>query len=510
MPRLTPILNDLFDAPSPLSMSDVLLLLPEIAKITEHRRRMPLMNWPWLSDGPADLLHDHKLYDNAADVLHEVRGHIIYSCGNENKLKHMVGSDSPIFFLCRHSDLESSAPDGSVYRTLFDVDGRGVTLMRADMSTEHSKSRVFGASLEGKQGYWEVRADLSVLTALASSEAHKFRLVLSVAISIALVQAVHIARGGSKARCLESVVALSTKPGTDTIGGQIAVLAAVYHKLLQPPRPGESDTPVGTERVFLWDGLPPVDEVVLSSNMYWLAKLGAEENNVGKGAGRRVVGIGNALYFSDPMRPIRWMLASIAIVAVSLVSVVFQHDVHWAEKMEKFLNLLFTVTVATIIGLAGIHPEGNWLYNVTRGKRKIASATDFEAKVFADIVNFLENCDDPGKYVDNEQSCWVSDYNHGTTQLGRPVRLNELAKSKLSVNNRFELCVARKGTAMPRSLDLRRSGIGHIAGAVGTWRDEPNRLFLESRVLVAGVSDWTHAKRTNMNYKYGRARRERR
>lgn len=159
--------------------------------------------------------------------------------------------------------------------------------------------------------------------------------------------------------------------------------------------------------------------------------------------------------------------------------------------MEKCLNLLFTVAIATIIGLASLHLEQNFLVNLWHRRRLIFDANEMGGQVLADVLRFIESppsaggftaiqLDPPssvepraraqfdvGKYVSPEQSSWVSDYCHGSTKIGRPVQLHELSESILSVSSIFELRILRRGVA--RKLVIRSDGMclitGHVANA---------------------------------------------
>lgn len=190
-----------------------------------------------------------------------------------------------------------------------------------------------------------------------------------------------------------------------------------------------------------------------------------------------------------------WALLVFGTLTLSVVSVVYQ-PVDWSERVEKFLNLLFTATVATLIGVASVHPEENWLFNMAHGRRKITVATDLDEAAFTDVVHFLEHGPDCGRFVTSELASWVSDNNYGTTQIGRPVQLNKMSWLTLAVSPRFELCVQKQGRGdesnggasanLARGLKLSRNGVTAVVGPVSTPRDQHGYLTIKSKMLLGG------------------------
>lgn len=196
--------------------------------------------------------------------------------------------------------------------------------------------------------------------------------------------------------------------------------------------------------------------------------------------------MGKRLVLKDWFSLFRWISVAVIFTALFIISVVFQ-DVEWAEKVEKALNLLFIATVATIIGVASVQPDRNWLYDLSSGRRQIFTATDIDERGFADVLEFLERAEEPGRFVSTEQASWVSNNNHGTTQIGRPVRLSELLSSKLSISSKFELCISKNIPGkVPRSIELTHSGISFVSGPIGAPIDYSLGISLESRLLVGG------------------------
>lgn len=123
------------------------------------------------------------------------------------------------------------------------------------------------------------------------------RIVLSVLISIAFVQAVHVAQGGNAVGCFGEVVDTCYKLPTDTIGGQLAVMAAVYARVLSPPIDvSDVRRRLALRHVGVLQQVPDVDENLLSSNMYWIGELGKDVNQKPTGTHNVAIGWGNALF----------------------------------------------------------------------------------------------------------------------------------------------------------------------------------------------------------------------
>lgn len=510
------VLRSILTNPTSLPISEVVSKIGDIANLTEGRARMPLLDWPWL-DGHSSVRDNYSLYSNISDVLDRTRDSHLYVCGNGSYL-HSGSETTKRHFLAKNEDWHEAAPPGSFEKWYAGGTGGGLTLTRVaqkgdpkyDSDCEKEiRSKIYFSGNEPKsKGYWNVRPEIAVVCAFAADRQSMYRMATSSIISMAFVQAVRVSRGTSEVRCDDEVLQICTTLSECTVGGQIGILAAIYSRFLSP----RGDEEFLRGKLGVRSGLPNIDYMKLSNNFYWLTILSRKvPTEVGvdtvantvtdRGgviismpcvSGRRrsyeISAFQNALVFRDTSRTLLWISVSLFVVILIAVSVVFQ-AIGWAEALEKFLNLMFTVLIATAIGFAGIHTEENLLGNVMRFRRRIADLSDFPDQLFLDVVDYIEieqqkmhngNNSDLGRFISNQDSSWVSEYNRGETNLGRPVLLSELRNSSLSISSRFELCLCTNGNR--RNLIINTNGTCSVSGP--TAATKKSKIFLNSPVRL--------------------------
>ncbi len=371
------VLKTIFNCKSPVPLHDAIEIVGDLANLAEARFSMPIVNWPWLGENGA-LNDNHAVYSTIADVLKQTRDQTIYAYGNGLKLHWRTAQDYPRYFIAKNEDFKVAAPPGQFVKWYSGGTGKGITLTRVhdpEKRTPQQGQMVDRMLNKNESGYyWFVRPEVAIVCAIAEGPLDLQRFLISNIISMSFVQAVHFSRGASDVKCEEAVVSMCTSLSTEYVGGQIAALAAVYCRLMSPR--GYKDMPEG--KLILSAGLSQIDHMKLSNNLYWLRRL--EEHTDGNGIKvqwrYKIFSVGNALAFRDFWRTLRWLCISVLVIVLIFISVFFQ-DVKWAEKMEKFLNLMFTVLIATVIGFAGLHTEENLLTNVLLSRRRIADVRTF-------------------------------------------------------------------------------------------------------------------------------------
>lgn len=509
------VLETVLGCKTPMQIGTVLAKIADISNLTEERFRMPLLDWPWL-DGFQDVRDKNREYDNMADVLEKTRQGHLYVHGNRRWFHNASLNGEPRYFLAKNEDFHAEAPPHGRFQKWYGGGtGQGLTLTRVPQPGDSSYSDEIKKKVDEKlsfsglgtglsPGYWNVRPEIAVTCAFATDWDSMCRMAISAILSIAFVQAVSVSRGATDVKCDSAMLSMSTKLPIDTVGGQIAVLAAVYARLMSP----RGDEVFMRGKLGVRTGIFPIDPMKLSNNLYWLAVLWDANSDIGsvktvdgnaihlevpsvssRKKVYRVTAVENALFFVDMRRTVVWLSVSVIVIVAIAVSVAFQ-DIEWAEKLEKFLNLLFTVLIATVIGLASIHTEENLLRNVMRFRRRIADVSDFSEQLFSDVVAYIENeqlrahegnfDSGVGRAISSEQSSWVSEYNRGETKLGRPVLLTELSTSTISISGRFELSLFTNGQR--RNLHINPSGTCTVSGPSNTTNE--SKIFLRAPVRL--------------------------
>lgn len=446
-----------------------------------------------------DLLKkDRNLYRTIADVLSLTRGSELYARGNGLRLFSATDTGlaartdskaSPYTraYLCQDEEFLEEAPQGRKFQQWYSPEeggrskGKGITLAAAKVRQ----------NFEAQDKHKHSTPEFVPLCAVGRNREEVESLCISVAMSVLLVQAVSISQGvrGSRVHSRSKHLFQS---GDDTlVGSQIAILAAVYSELSSPRASlslahSNRYDPRSVAFVTIASGLDTIPPDTLENNMYWVRGLGIDKVVPPRNPRFTIMGIGNALFRRDLKRPIRWFLVGFATIGVIATSVLFQSEVAWAEKLEKFLNLIFTVAVATAIGLASVNPEKDWLRNVLQGRRLISIADETSDDLFADILSFIaKQGDTAGRFLSPENSSWVAPYRYGTTKIGRAVHLNDLEGCYLSVSKNYDLCFV-KGRGLEsekvRRICVDDTGLAKIAGLTG--RAGECTIMLPSRLRM--------------------------
>lgn len=498
--KLNGILEEIAKTPSPVHLHQVLAILPDISSLVARTTDcMPLMNWPWLhpsqpltSDVPQEhaptdfgfLEKDRNLYRAIADILSKTRGRDFYARGNGLRLfsttntepvdgAALADSTYRTAYLCRDKEFLEEAPQRHKILQWYSGGEDGQLRMHG---IKLAVARVEG-DFEGQWQHKRSTPEFVPLCAVGRNRKEVESLSISVAMSVLLVQAVSISqdvRGSRYPRVHMQSKNLFQYGNKTLIGSQIALLAAVYSELSSPRTSlnlakSNRYEPLSLTFVTIASGLDMIPAETLANNMYWVHGLGVDNAVPERKPKFKIIGIENALYRRDLKRPFKWFLVISVTIALILVSVLYQSEVGCAEKLEKILNLIFTIAVATFIGLAGVHPDKNWLTDVRLGRRLISVADETSEELFADVMDFLmQQGDDAGKFVSSKNSSWVAPDRYGATKIGRAVHLNELEGSYLSVNRRYHMCLVKvRGPASvsARKILFHESGRASIAAS---------------------------------------------